>query len=146
MRRLNWFLDVYRMPDLRVYVSENTLVEEVSTAVLTGKLSEVIAAPLGQYGAQPAPPICTWCTDLATIRRPASFTIGGVTPATRGVRFFGLVSQVLERGSHGHAQCHQSPRPYAPRAAFLFNVGHGPWQSKIFWRDLCGTLKQLAMT
>ena len=44
--------------------------------------------------------------------------------------------------SHAMARPGLLPEWYA--TAYLYNVGHGPWQIAKFWRDICGSLEDLA--
>ena len=59
-----------------------------------------------------------------------------------GVRFRDWFHRCWNDLSHAMARAGLLPVWYA--TAFLYNVGHGPWQSAKFWRDICGSLEDLA--
>ena len=57
VRRLNWFVGLYKGTDLRFYVNEGDLVKfQVMGAVQTGEIAgQVTQDAIRAYGAQPAP-------------------------------------------------------------------------------------------
>ena len=142
VRRLNRFVGLYQKMDLRLYVHEHVLVKlGIMEAVKTGKITAVIIDALKAYGAQPAPPICCWVTD-----EEQSQLTGGEYAIEKlrvcGVRFRDWFHRCWNDLSHAMARAGLLPVWYA--TAFLYNVGHGPWQSAKFWRDICGSLEDLA--
>ena len=142
MRRLNRIVAFYKDPDLRYYVNEHLLVKcGILEAVKTGKFqSEALRAA---YGAQPAPPICCWVTD-----EEQSQLTGGEYVIEKlqvcGVRFRDCIHRCWNDLQHAVALAGLTPQWYA--MAFLYNVGHGPWQSAKFWRDILAQVETHAKT
>ena len=61
-----------------------------------------------------------------------------------GVRFSDWFHRCWNDMSIAMARAGLLPVWYA--TTFLYNIGHGPWQTKKFWRDICGACSQLAET
>ena len=61
-----------------------------------------------------------------------------------GVRFSDWFHRCWNDLQHAIAKSGLMPVWYA--TAFLYNIGHGPWQSKTCWRDLCEECTHLAKT